>query len=238
MNVEPSPWSSPIFLLTNDDGIDGPGLTALAEAARDLGVAHVVAPIGPQSGCGHAVTTHRAIAVERRPDGRLAVDGTPGDCVRLGLHHLVEGCGWVLSGINPGGNLGVDVYHSGTVAAAREAAIQGRPGIAISHYLARGRAVDWEVAATRARRTLVGLLAQPWEPGTFWNVNLPHPEPGGLEPEIVRCPVDPSPLPLDFRVDADGATYRGNYQERARVAGSDVAVCFGGAIAVSLIRVA
>ena len=225
-----------VLVLTNDDGLEAPGLEALRVAAEGLGEARVIAPAGPQSGCGHAVSTHRPIRIERRTDGRIGVEGTPADCVRLALHHLAPGAAWVLSGINAGGNLGVDIYHSGTVAAAREAVIHGRPAVALSHYLARGRAPDWPRAAAWARRVLALLLARPWEPGTFWNVNLPHPAPGAPEPEVVFCPLDPSPLPLDFRHEEGSALYTGDYQARARVAGADIDVCFGGRIAVSLIR--
>ena len=78
----------------------------------------------------------------------------------------------------------------------------------------------------------------PWEPGTFWNVNLPHLAPEEPDPEVVFCPLDPSPLPLHYRVEAEQATYAGDYQARLRRPGSDVDVCFGGRIAVTLIRVA
>jgi 5'-nucleotidase len=142
----------------------------------------------------------------------------------------------VLSGINAGGNLGVDVFHSGTVAAVREAVIHGRPGIALSQFIARGRPIDWPAASRRARDVLRSLLEMPWEPGTFWNVNLPHPAPGGPEPSVVFCPLDPSPLPLNFRLEGDDAHYCGVYQERARRPSADVDVCFRGQIAVTLIR--
>jgi 5'-nucleotidase len=224
---------SRVLVLTNDDGVDAPGLAALHEAAAGLGSRRVIAPAGPWSGRGHAVTTHEPIRVGRRDGGRLAVEGTPADCVRLALHHLEPGAAWVLAGINAGGNLGADIHHSGTVAAAREAVLHGRPAIALSHYLARGRAPDWAGAAVRAARVLRVLLGRPWQPGTFWNVNLPHPEPGAPEPEIVFCPVDPSPLPLSFRLEGDVARYDGDYQGRARIPSADVAVCFGGRIAVS-----
>ncbi|MDB5349430.1 MAG: surE 1 [Planctomycetota bacterium] len=226
------------LILTNDDGIDAPGLAALVEAARGLGDLRLIAPDGPQSGCGHAVTTHRSVTMSRRMDGGIAVAGTPADCVRLGLHHLAEGAHWVLSGINAGGNLGADVFHSGTVAAAREAVLHGTPAIAVSHYLARRRPVDWDLAAVRASKVLRLLIARPWSPGTFWNVNLPHPEPGSPEPGIVFCPLDTSPLPLAYRVEGDEAHYSGDYQARARRPGSDVDVCFKGSIAVSLVSLA
>jgi 5'-nucleotidase len=80
------------------------------------------------------------------------------------------------------------------------------------------------------------LMAEPWEPGTFWNVNLPHPAPGSAEPEIIHCPLDAAPLPLSYRIEGDIATYTGDYQARARRPGADIAVCFGGQIAVTRIR--
>ena len=226
-----------ILLLTNDDGIDAPGLAALEAAAEGLGTLRVVAPSGPQSGVGHAVTTHRDLLTCVDARGRRHVDGTPADCVRLALHHLEPGLDWVVSGINAGGNLGADVYHSGTVAAAREAALHGRRGVALSHYIARGRPVDWTLAATWARRVLDDLFARPHVPGTFWSVNLPHPAPGDREPEVVFCPFDPSPLPVAYRVDGDLARYAGDYHGRRRVPGADVDVCFNGDIAVSRVRV-
>lgn len=223
----------PVFLLTNDDGWDAPGLEGLSAAAAALGICRIVAPSGPFSGCGHRVTTHAPIVAAPQPDGRIVVDGTPADCVRLALHHLAPEVNWVLSGINAGGNLGIDVHHSGTVAAVREAVIHGRPGIAISHYIARGRAIDWPRAAQWTARVLRQLLARPCPQGTFWNVNLPHPEPGGPEPAVVFCPLDPSPLPLRYRVEGNVAEYCGDYQQRARVPSSDVDVCFRGQIAVT-----
>jgi 5'-nucleotidase len=225
--------ASPVFLLTNDDGWDAPGLEGLRAVASALGRCRIVAPSGPFSGCGHRVTTHAPIVTAPQPDGRIVVDGTPADCVRLALHHLAPEVNWVLSGINAGGNLGIDVHHSGTVAAVREAVIHGLPGMAISHYIARGRAIDWDRAARWTARVLRALLARPCPPGTFWNVNLPHPEPGGPEPAVVFCPLDPSPLPLRYRVEGNVAEYCGDYQQRVRVPSRDVDVCFGGQIAVT-----
>jgi 5'-nucleotidase len=226
---------SHVFLLTNDDGLGAPGLDALEAAARGLGACCTVAPSDPLSGCSHKVTTDGPVRVRREGTERMAVGGTPADCVRLALHHLAPATTWVLSGINAGGNLGTDVHHSGTVAAVREAVIHGRPGIALSQYTVRGRAVDWERTARWARRVLAVLLERPYAPGTFWNVNFPHPAPGGPEPESIDCPLDPSPLPLVYRVEEDEARYTGDYHQRARQPGSDVDVCFGGRIAVSLV---
>jgi 5'-nucleotidase len=228
--------AGPLLVLTNDDGVDAPGLEALRQAVRNLAPSKVIAPCGPISGCGHRVTTHEPIAVLHRREDCLAVSGTPVDCVRLAVHHLAKGLSWVLSGVNAGGNLGTDVYHSGTVAAAREAAIRGWPAIAVSHYIARGRSIDWEIAAARTARVLRILFERRWERGTFWNVNLPHPAEGSPEPEIVFCSLDPSPLPLDYRVGGGGAVYTGDYQKRERRPACDVATCFGGNISITLLR--
>lgn len=225
-----------LLLLTNDDGIDAPGLEALGRAAEGLGDVRVAAPEGPQSGCGHAVTTHRPIRVEARGPRAFAVGGTPADCVRLGLYYLAKDVSWVLSGINAGGNLGADVFHSGTVAAAREAVLQGTPAVALSHYIEKGRPIDWDLAAGMARRVLGLLLGRSWTPGTFWNVNLPHLGPGAPGPSVVFCPLDPSPLPLAYRLEGEVATYCGVYRERTRRSGSDVDVCFSGQIAVTQVR--
>ena len=221
------------LLLTNDDGIDAPGLAALKVAARGLGDLVVVAPSGPQSGCGHVVTTHRPVEWTERGD-EFAVAGTPADCVRLALHHLAGDVDWVLSGINAGGNLGADVYLSGTVAAAREAAFHGLPAIAVSQYVAKGREIDWDEAARLAAGVVRDLMARPLEPGAFWGVNLPHPV---VVDGWVECPLDPSPLPLTYAVEPGRATYAGVYHDRKRRPGGDVDVCFSGRIAVTRLAI-
>jgi 5'-nucleotidase len=225
------------LLLTNDDGWNAPGLEALRLAAQDFGTIQIIAPESPQSGCGHCVTTQGAIVVSRPTADHIAVAGTPADCVRLALHHLAPEVSCVLAGINRGGNLGTDVHYSGTVAAVREAVIRGVPGIAISHYVARGRQIDWACAERWARETLKLLLAKPPASGTFWNVNLPHPAPDDPEPEVVFCPLDPSPLPLSYRLEDGQAVYDAVYQTRMRRPGHDVDVCFSGQIAVTAISV-
>jgi 5'-nucleotidase len=221
------------LLLTNDDGIDAPGLAALEEAVRQLGTVVVVAPADCHSGGGHRVTTHAPIRAQETAAGRYAIHGTPADCVRVALHGLAADVDWVLAGINAGGNLGADVYHSGTVAAVREAALHGRPGVALSHYRRRGVPFDWPRAAARALPVLRDLLARPWRPGSFWNVNLPHLEAGAPEPPVVFCPLDSQPLPLSFRREGDSFHYDGDYHGRRRDPGADVDVCFRGGIAVT-----
>ena len=226
------------LLLTNDDGIEAPGLDALARVAEDLGDCVVMAPSAPASGVSHATTTDGPLRVHKLDDGRHAVEGTPADCVRVALHRFAGEFDWVLAGVNNGGNLGVDVYHSGTVAAVREAAIHGLPGIAISHYHNRPlEEADWQRAVRWVRPVIEDLMARPLSPGRFWNINLPMPGPAGDDPEVVHCALDPSPLVLSFREEQEVLHYNGRYSQRPRRTGMDVDVCFGGSIAVTAMAV-
>lgn len=222
------------IILTNDDGIDAPGIRALQAAV--VGETVMVAPQQVLSGCGHQVTTTQPILVEQRSQKEFAIAGTPADCTRIALNHLFTDAKLVLSGINTGGNLGADVYTSGTVAAVREAAFHRVPGIAISHYIHRRRPIDWERATQLATRVLEKLLAMPLEPGSFWNVNLPHLEADAPEPEMVFCPLCTQPLPIGYTVDGEHLRYVGDYSQRLRDRHSDVEVCFSGNIAITEIR--
>jgi 5'-nucleotidase len=228
------------FILTNDDGIDAPGLLALQQAlaqAIEGAEATIVAPLLHHSGCSHQVTTHRPIRVEQRSDSAYAVEGTPADCIRVALSHLKLQPTYVLSGINAGGNLGADLYISGTVAAIREAALHRIPGIAISHYIHRRQPINWERAADLAALTLRSLIAQPQLSGSFWNVNLPHLESDKADPELVFCPLCTQPLPAVYQLLETGALqYAGEYGKRDRDRGSDVEVCFSGQIAITAIQ--
>lgn len=219
------------LILTNDDGVDAPGIQALQEAVAGKGT--IVAPTKQHSGCGHQTTTHSPLRLHRRSDNEYAVDGTPADCSRLALTQIVTDADWVLSGINAGGNMGVDMYMSGTVAAVREAAILGVRGIAISHWIKRSLGIDWERATRWTVRVLEDLMARPIPVGTFWNVNLPFLEPNSPEPEIVFCKPSIEPLPMEYRVEGDLYYYQGKYDQRPRFPGSDVDVCFSGKIAVT-----
>ncbi|MDX2242705.1 MAG: 5'/3'-nucleotidase SurE [Leptolyngbyaceae cyanobacterium bins.302] len=223
-----------VFVLTNDDGIDAPGIQALRQAVQQLGFdAVVVAPQDHLSGCGHQVTTTRTIQVERRSEREFAIAGTPADCVRLAISHLVPDVQWVLSGINAGGNLGSDVYISGTVAAVREAALNQIPGIAFSQYRQGKREIDWDYAAHLVQQVLQHLLEQPVQLGTFWNVNLPHLPPGASNPATVFCLPCKQPLPITYEIRENGFHYAGRYSERRRDPGADVDVCFSGQISIT-----
>src|SRR5262245_32331063 len=167
----------PTLLVTNDDGINAPGLAALARAVEDLGEVHVLAPEREQSACGHALTLHRPLRVDRVGERRFSVNGTPSDCVNLGvLGFLSERPVLVLSGINHGSNLGDDVTYSGTVSAAMEGTLLGVPSIAVS--LASGGDLDeaGRVARLAAMRVLVSGLPEK----TLLNVNVPAVPPRGI----------------------------------------------------------
>lgn len=231
------------LVLTNDDGIEAPGLRALFDACQDLGKCVVVSPERPCSAIGHACTTHDTISLTRPADDWYAVGGTPVDCARLALTEIVPDADWLISGINRGGNLGADSYISGTVAAAREAALLGHPAAAVSQYVLPTLEIDWDTSARRARRVIERLLQLPRDDASFWNVNLPHLAAEAPAPEPVFCGLDPGPLNVRFRVsDTPGrngmdAVFIGDYHGRSRHPGRDVDVCFGGQIAVTRIPV-
>jgi len=171
------------ILLTNDDGIDAPGLHALYRAIMDLGEVHVVAPEKVQSATSHAVTFHRPIRVAQHPgpggEGFESFKGTsvgarPADCVKLAIAHLVpKPIDLVISGINAGANVGVNVIYSGTVGAAREAAFMGLPAIAISQHVGDWDSIDWEASAKHARLAIGRVLDGPMTPHTLMNLNIP-----------------------------------------------------------------
>lgn len=223
-----------VWVLTNDDGIDAPGIRALQQAVGNQGA--LVAPQARLSGCGHQVTTQAPIALQPRSASEYSVAGTPADCVRLAIKALDLEVEWVLSGINAGGNLGVDTYASGTVAAVREAATLGVPGVALSQYVRPQAAIDWMAAQQRAAAVLAELGRRSLPPGGFWNVNLPHPAPGSPEPQLVFCPPSTQPLPVQYRAWGNQYYYTGDYSQRDHAPGTDVDVCFSGDIAVTQLQ--
>ena len=165
------------ILISNDDGVHAHGLRALARALSALGELTVIVPDRPRSACGHAVTLHKPLRVETvQLDFDLTAlicNGTPSDCVALGLEAILPTRpDLVLSGINLGPNLGDDVSYSGTVAAAMEAAIFGVPAIAVSVCGSQG--VDFTFAADLTRRLVEALATAPLPTGLFLNVNVPH----------------------------------------------------------------
>jgi 5'-nucleotidase len=225
------------MILTNDDGVDAPGLQTLCDRLRKAGQVVVVAPEGPQSGIAHQVTTRTPIIVDKVNTDRYSVRGTPADCARIALKVLAPDADWVIAGINPGANLGSDVYNSGTVAAAREAAILGFRAIAISQYIARDVTIDWKITGYHADTVLQMLLNQPLEKGAFWNVNLPHPLWFDSVLEYEFCTIDTNPHKYDYLEDGNAYTYKGSIHERPREPGKDVDVCFGGKVAITRLAI-
>ncbi|MFH1983397.1 MAG: 5'/3'-nucleotidase SurE [Pseudomonadota bacterium] len=214
------------IVVTNDDGIDAPGLAVLEGIAAALGDVVVVAPESAQSGVGHRVTTGVAIAVTQIAPKRFSVSGTPADCVRLAIKSLAATVDWLIAGINPGANLGSDIYNSGTVAAAREAAILGVPALAISQYISKGGRIDWQATGHHAGPVVTALMRMPLPKGAYWNVNLPHPLSPGQHVAFRICDPDPNPHAYGYLPAEGGYRYSGTIHERPRVAGMDVAVCF------------
>jgi len=164
----------PNILITNDDGIHAPGLRALANAMRDLGTVTVVAPSHERSASAQSLTLRQPIYCDQIAEREYSVEGTPADAMILAFHTLLsEKPDVVLSGINPGGNIGENIYYSGTVGAAMEAAVNGVPAIAIS-IANRGREFDFAPAAQFARDLLPVILQEGLPPGVMLNVNIPQ----------------------------------------------------------------
>ncbi len=196
------------ILLTNDDGIHAPGIAALHRVIRHLGEVHVVAPASVQSATSHAITFHRPMAtshevvaaeVEEDTFKGIAVDGRPADCVKLAVAELVpHPIDLVISGMNAGANVGLNVIYSGTVAAAREAAFMGIPAIAVSLHLGPPEENDFERGAAQVQSVLESILAKPLDPHTLLTINVPRTIEGD-EPRGVRVvPISDSPLQEQF----------------------------------------
>ena len=161
------------ILIANDDGIYSPGLYALAEAASRFGDVRIVAPDVEQSAMGHAITATRPLSYRRtpiEPFEAYRVNGTPADCVALGSYHW-ERVDVVLSGINLGTNLGNAIWHSGTLAAAKQAALLGLRGIALSTPVTQTEP-DFKALVPHVAHVLDLLLQEPTL--SLINVNIPE----------------------------------------------------------------
>ena len=225
------------ILLTNDDGIGAPGMEALVNLAEEEfpGARIVVsAPDRELSGCGHRVTRAEPFSYREVREDRIAVSGTPADCVRLAIFGLGIQPDLVFSGINKGGNMGQDLVISGTVAGAREAAYHRIPAVAISHYTRDGLKLDWDWAV-RASATGLAVISpdQLRQPDGFWNINLPHLDDNSVMPSVRSSIPEREPLLVDYEIKEGVVREIGPYQDRPQSPGSDVAVCFGGEISLS-----
>lgn len=173
-----------LVLVTNDDGISAPGIVALSSALEKLGEVVVVAPDRERSAVGHALTLHHPLRVNRLDARRFAIDGTPTDCVNLGIHSILRvKPDLVVSGINRGANLGDDITYSGTVSAALEATLMGIPAIAVS-LATDGDGTNYEAAAAFAVRLAEMVHRKGLPTDTFLNVNVPD-----LSAEELRTPL-------------------------------------------------
>jgi len=164
----------PNILITNDDGIHAPGLRALVQAMQDLGTVTVVAPSRERSAAAQSLTLRQPIYCDEIAEREYSIEGTPADAMILAIHKLLpERPDIVVSGINRGGNVGENIYYSGTIGAAMEAAVNRIPALAVS-VAYRGREFDFAPAA-HFTRTLVPLVLRDGLPsGVMLNVNVPQ----------------------------------------------------------------
>lgn len=243
------------ILVTNDDGINAPGLAVLEEIAADLagpgGEVWVVAPAFEQSGVAHAISYTNPTMIARLGERRFAAEGSPADCVLAAVSDAMDGMrpDLVLSGINRGNNSGENVAYSGTVGGAMEAALQGLPAVALSQFMGPRTAAladPFDAARAHGANVIRRLLTSaPWDQDApypiFYNVNFPpcaatevqgvRPAPQGRRAGT-RFGVEPFTSPTGRRF----LWVRGGAQDAPAAAGTDVAVNLAGCIAVTPMR--
>lgn len=199
------------LLLANDDGIFAEGISILRRVLEEVAEkVWVVAPDRERSGAGHAITVHRPLRVrevqfQNEKSKGWVVDGTPADCVKLGLEDLLDGKpDMVIAGINYGPNLGTDVLYSGTVSAAVEGTINDLPSVAVS-LATYAPQPDFSLAASFVRDLIPVVLEHGLPQGTLLNVNVPPGEPRGIR--ITRLGNLRYINVIDKRTDPRGRTY-------------------------------
>jgi 5'-nucleotidase len=236
------------ILLTNDDGVNAPGLEALERIARALQPARItiVAPEYDQSGVAHSLSLNDPLRLREVGPDRYAVKGTPTDCVIMAIHRIFEGRrpDLVLSGVNRGHNVAEDVTYSGTVAGAMEGTILGVPSFALSQSYATGdrESIPWDTAVTHAPALIRKLLAAGVSPDTLLNINFPNCGPGEIAGVAVcaQGKRDAELLKIEERRDGRNLPYYWIGFERQRSiprAGSDLAALAERRIAVTPLRV-
>ena len=178
------------ILLTNDDGIDAPGLAVLRNIAAELSTdVWIAAPETNKSGAGHSLSLNEPLRMRQVADKSFAVRGTPTDSVIMGVRHILKDIGkpdLILSGVNRGGNLAEDVTYSGTIAGAFEGTVIGIRSIALSQAFGINSRDDlhWATAAKHGASTIRKLLALEWPPGVLMNVNFPDAAPDAIKGTI------------------------------------------------------
>lgn len=242
------------ILVTNDDGINAPGLQVLEAIAADLagpeGEVWVVAPAFEQSGVSHKISYTHPMMISKLAERRYATEGSPADCVLAGLYDVLDGMppDLVLVGINRGNNAGENVLYSGTVGGALEGALQGIPAVALSQYIGEANLKCGDLFSA-ARAHALPLLRRlvteaPWEGEgyrLFFNINFP-PVPAeevrgarlthqGLRPDA-QFSVEPHFSPSGRKF----LWVRGGPQHHPADPGSDVTLCLEGYISVTPMR--
>jgi 5'-nucleotidase len=228
-------------LLTNDDGIDAPGLAVLEAVAATLArEVWVVAPEHDQSGTSHSISLHAPLRYSRQGERRFGVAGTPGDCVVMAVRHLMLKAPptLVLSGINRGANLGVETVFSGTVGAAMAGMLLGVPSVALSQAFTDREAVKWDTARALAPDVIRRLLAMGWSDQACLNVNFPDVPAESAGPlTLTRQGVGlVKRIDVIARTDPRGFDYhwlKFHREPRQEAADSEAAVIAAGAIAVT-----
>jgi 5'-nucleotidase len=224
----------PHIVITNDDGIFAPGLRALVKGLEGLGTISVVAPSHERSAAAQSLTLRQPIYCDQVAEREWSVEGTPADAMIIALHTLFkEPPDLVVSGINRGGNLGENVYYSGTVGAAMEAAINHVPAVAIS-VAHRGRDFDYVPAAQFARRLAPLMLQEGLPPGIVLNVNVPTPWSG--EVRITRQSSKITRNLLKPGEDPRGRKYYWLHEQEIKEgigADTDYAAIFAGAVSIT-----
>jgi 5'-nucleotidase len=222
------------ILITNDDGIHAEGLRALVQALDGVGTISVVAPSHERSASSQSLTLRRPIFWEQIAEREWSVEGTPTDAVILALHKLLpDQPDLVIAGINPGGNLGENVFYSGTVGAAMEAAINRVPAVAIS-VAYRGKAFRYEQAGKFARELTQLVLAEGMPQGVLLNVNVPLPWNGSVR--FTHQSKKVTRNVLQEGTDPHGRTYFWLHEQEhieELDPQSDYAAVFGGAISMT-----
>lgn len=228
------------ILVSNDDGLHGPGLEVLIRIAESLSDdVWVVVPEHEQSGAGHSLTLHHPLRMRQVRDRVYAVSGTPTDCVLLAVNYLLKDHrpGLVLSGVNRGANLGEDVTYSGTVAAAMEGTLLGIPSIALSQVYSDDTSVPWETAEAHAPGVIRTLTALGWPESELMNVNFPCVAADAVKGVVaVRQGSRKIGDDLDQRFDPRGRSYFWIGPQRSRERadeGTDIAAIQNGQIAVT-----
>ncbi len=231
------------ILLTNDDGIDAPGLHVLRQIAAALtDDVWVVAPEANKSGAGHSLSLNEPLRMRKLDERAFAVRGTPTDCVIMGVRHVIEGKrpDLVLSGVNRGGNLAEDVTYSGTIAGAFEGTVIGIRSIALSqaYGLETRDSPRWDCALTHGADVVRKLLSIDWPTGVLMNVNFPDKAPDAIAGTRITTQGkrEDDLLSIDARHDTWGTPYYWLAYERRRsqtTEGTDLWAIYNGHISIT-----